>query len=286
MSWEDFEKYFTPFENECRAYGRLKELDREHLAVKAHGYVVMPVSEALIQKLRLLESKYESTRRISNVERQATVFMGIVNDWVDRVVIDPRLEWDFEQAAHDEIRQVRHFPRMLRDLHKLHESGIVVRDIGIWQYIDGVLVIPHPFGPGQGWKPRWEFQSWAAGDLHSFQVNVIEEWRSRMEFETDMDLPQYKGVPRTCSLRAYESMERARDLRPRADRQRPFVPLLNIDSYELDMVQLPRHDPGEFDPAKISKSRKKRKGGVAPGGSGSAERRKGLRAKGSHKSLG
>ncbi|KAM6536387.1 hypothetical protein FALCPG4_002394 [Fusarium falciforme] len=293
MSREDFEKHFTPFESECRAYGRLKELNREHLAVKAHGYVIMPVTEALTQKLRLLESKREYSRKISKIEGQATPFMGIVKDWVDRVVFDPSLEWDFEQAAHDEIRQVRHFPRMLRDLHKLHESGIVVRDIGIWQYIDGVLVdlsmawtIPHPYGPGQGWKPRWEFQSWAAGDLHSFQVYVIEEWRSRMEFETDMDLPQFKGVPRTCSLRAYESLERARDLRPRPDRQRPFMPIPNIDSYELDMVQLPQHDPGEFDPAKVSKSRKKRKGGDAPGGSGSAKRRKGLGVKGSHNSLG
>ncbi|UPK90208.1 hypothetical protein LCI18_001143 [Fusarium solani-melongenae] len=281
MSREDFKKHPTPFENECRAYGRLKELNREHLAVKAHGYVVVPVTEALTQKLRLLESKRRRSRRFE-IEGQVTTFMGIVKDWVDRVVFDPSLECVFRRAMDDEMRQVRHFPRMLRDLHKLHESGIVVRDVAIWQYIDGVLIdfsmawtIPHPYGPGQGWKPRWEFQSWAAGDLHSFQVRVIEEWRRRMELETDMNLPKFKGVPRTCSLRAYESLERARDLRPRPDRQRPFLPIQDIDSDELDMVQLPQHDPGEFDPEKVSKSRKKRKGGDAPVGSGSAKRRKG-----------
>ncbi|RMJ08877.1 hypothetical protein BHE90_011181 [Fusarium euwallaceae] len=291
MSWGDFEKHFTPFENECRAYGRLKELGREHLAVKVHGYVVMSATEALTQKLQLLESKDAHSRSISKRLGQATTLMGIVKDWVDRVVVDPSLKWDFEQAPQDEIRQVRHFPRMLRDLHKLHESGIVVRDVGIWQYLDGVLVdlsmawtMPHPFGPGRGWKPRWEFQSWAASDLHSFQVEVIEEWRDRMEFDIDMDLPQYKGIPRSCSLRAYESQEWARVLRPRPDRQRPFMPLLNKDNYDLDMVQLPRHDPGEFDPARISMPRKKRKGEDATGGS--AKRRKGLEVKGSHTSTG
>lgn len=29
----------TSFYNECRAYGRLKELGREHLAGKVHGYL-------------------------------------------------------------------------------------------------------------------------------------------------------------------------------------------------------------------------------------------------------
>lgn len=260
MSREDFNKHFTPFESECRAYGRLKELNREHLAVKAHGYVAMPVTEALRQKLRLLESNYEDVNKISNMEEQATPLMGIVKDWVDRVIVDPRMEWDFEQAGGDEICQGRHFPRMLRNLHEFHESGIVIRDLLLGQYINGVLVdlslswtMPHPYGPGRGWKPRWEFQSWAAGDLHAFQVKVIEEWRDRMEWETDMHLPVYKGVPRTCSLRAYESLERPRDLRPRPDRQRPFLPLLNLERLDFDMVQLPRHDPGDFDPSRIKR---------------------------------
>ncbi|KAJ4328867.1 hypothetical protein N0V84_000655 [Fusarium piperis] len=243
MSREVFEKHFTPFENECRAYGRLKELGREHLAVKAYGYVVMPVTEVLTQKLRLLESKYKYTKKIAKNEGDTTANMGIVKDWVDRVVTGPTLDCEFDQAAHDEICQVRHFPRMLRDLHRLHESGIVVRDLGIWQYMNGVLIdfsmawtVPHPFGPGGGWKPRWEFQSWAAWDLYSFQVKVIEDWRDRMALRTGTDLLQYKGLPKTCSLRAYESLERARDLRPRPDRQHPFLPILNWEGYELDMV--------------------------------------------------
>ncbi len=33
--------YFDPFNCECRAYGRLKEANREDLAVKAHGYLVL-----------------------------------------------------------------------------------------------------------------------------------------------------------------------------------------------------------------------------------------------------
>lgn len=286
MSREEFDQHFTPFENECRAFGRLKELGREHLAVKAYGYVVIPVTEAFTQKLRRLESKYERTDKIRKHEQDTTPFMGIVKDWVDRVAHDPSITGEEDKAAYDELWQVRHFPRMLRDLHELHEIGIVVRDLGIWQYLDGVLVdlslawtMPHPFGPGRGWKPRWTFQSCAAWDLYSFQVNVIDDWRreaaKHRRVASDGDLPRLEAVPKTCSLRAYQSPEQARELRPRSDRQRPFLPLLNKDGFELDMVQLPRHDPGEFDPAKIRKPKKKRKGGDAPDGSVSAKRRKG-----------
>ncbi|RSL62424.1 hypothetical protein CEP53_004757 [Fusarium sp. AF-6] len=296
MSREEFDQHFTPFENECRAFGRLKELGREHLAVKAYGYVVIPFTEAFVQKLRLLESKYEQTEKIRRFhEDDTTPFMGIVKDWVDRVAHDPNITAEEDKAAYDEMWQVRHFPRMLRDLHELHEIGIVVRDLGIWQYLNGVLVdlslawtMPHPFGPGRGWKPRWTFQSCAAWDLHSFQVGVIDDWRREAanyrKTASVGELAKLKAVPKTCSVRAYENAKKERELRPRPDRQRPFLPLLNKDSFKPDMVQLPRHDPGEFKPETISQAGKKRKGGEGP--DGRAKRRKGPRGKKSPKILG
>ncbi|KAL6357074.1 hypothetical protein LRP88_10692 [Fusarium phalaenopsidis] len=239
--------HFTPFENEGRAFGRLKELGREHLAVKTYGYVVIPVTEAFTQKLRRLESKYERTYKIRKHERDTTPFMGIVKGWVDRVAHDLSITGEEEKAAYDELWQVRHFPRMLRDLHELHEIGIVARDLGIWQYLDGVLVdlslawtMPHPFGPGRGWKLRWTFQSCAAWDLYSFQVNVIDDWRREAakyrRAASGGDLPKLKAAPKTCSLLAYQSPEQARELRPRPGQQRPLLPLLNKDGVEFDMV--------------------------------------------------
>ncbi|KAM0427857.1 hypothetical protein ACHAPT_007316 [Fusarium lateritium] len=284
MSREEFEQYFTPFENECRAFGRLKELGREHLAVKAYGYVVLPNCEALDRKMRPLQPKYNRPDQIAAMTFFQTSggepCMGIVKDWVERVTYDTSITDEEERSAYDGFCQVRHFPRMLKNLHELHESGIVVRDLAQWQYMDGVLVdlslastMPHPFGPGRGWKPRWTFQSWAAWDLHAFQTNVIEYWRELAS--VPWDTPHAKAFPKTCSLRAYESQGEARELRPRPDRQRPFLPLLDDQGEELDMVQLPRHDPGLFDPEQIPYLReKKRKGGDASGEK--AKKRKGV----------
>jgi hypothetical protein len=43
-SWsccDGFDWYFSPFENECRAFGRLKEQKAEAIAVKVYGWVAL-----------------------------------------------------------------------------------------------------------------------------------------------------------------------------------------------------------------------------------------------------
>ncbi|RSL62423.1 hypothetical protein CEP53_004758 [Fusarium sp. AF-6] len=243
MSREVFDQHFLPFENECRAFGRLKELGREYLAVKVHGYVAIQDPEPISRKLRRLWAKDES--------------MGIVKDWVDKMEFDhPFEDPEAGQTFYDWACLGPSLPRMLKDLHELHESGIVVRDLSLQQYVRGTLVdlsmawtIPHPYGPGGGWKPRWTFQSLAAKDLYDFQTNVIDEWR--IVAKRPQEYPEPERIPKVCSLRAYDTVDKTRNMRPRPDRQRPFLPMVSYKEDGLEMVQLPRHDPGDFDPSRI-----------------------------------
>ncbi|RMJ08872.1 hypothetical protein CDV36_011501 [Fusarium kuroshium] len=274
MSREVFDQHFLPFENECRAFGRLKELGREYLAVKVHGYVAIQDPEPISRKLRRLWAKDERYSIYSEAEIEAISFfdpehtpsMGIVKDWVDKMEFDhPFEDPEAGQTFYDWACLGPSLPRMLKDLHELHESGIVVRDLSLQQYVRGTLVdlsmawtIPHPYGLGGGWKPRWTFQSLAAKDLYDFQTNVIDEWR--IVAKRPQEYPEPERIPKACSLRAYDTVDKTRNMRPRPDRQRPFLPMVSYKEDGLEMVQLPRHDPGDFDPSRIKhQAGKKRK---------------------------
>ncbi|KAJ4328866.1 hypothetical protein N0V84_000654 [Fusarium piperis] len=282
MSREVFDRHFLPFENECRAFGRLKELGREYLAVKVHGYVAIQDADAIDRKLRRLWAKDKRYAIYSQAELEEMPFfrpedgpsMGIVKDWVEKLEFDH--PWEEEgQSLYDWACAGRSLARMLKGLHELHESGIVVRDLSLAQYVRGILVdlsmawtIPHPFGPG-GWKPRWTFESLAAADLYDFQTKVIDSWRGLAKIAHEF--PEPERIPKTCSLRAYDTVLQTRDLRPRPGRQRPFLPMLSYRKDGLEMSQPPLHNPGDFDPSRI---KKKRKRGDAKGPKGKSTKRR------------
>ncbi|KAM0562947.1 hypothetical protein ACHAPJ_001788 [Fusarium lateritium] len=274
-----FDFHFTPFENECRAFGRLQEVGCEHLAVKVHGYVALELTEVIAEKLKVARSKMldpyeELSHFLSNGDGGPT--MGIVKDWVEMAEFDNKdlREW------YDRVAQVSQFPRMLEDLHEFHKHGIVIRDVLPGQYVNGTLVdlslaatVPHPFGPdpsglGGSSQPRWTWQSLAAWDLYCFQTLVIDVWRKDAE-ALFKRVPRPKGMKKTCSLRAYNLPSHSRNLRSRAgQQQQPFLPLLNHEGLHKDMTQAPRYDPGDFtvyQGNRVTKNVKKRRARTATG---------------------
>ncbi|EEU45639.1 uncharacterized protein NECHADRAFT_93838 [Fusarium vanettenii 77-13-4] len=237
----EFESHFTPFYQECRAYGRLKEVNCEYLAVKVYGYVSLKVDQALERKMRNALLK----------------LYRIVKDWVE-----PARYWretDIPSHRIDSILSVSHFPRMLEDLHEIHRCGIVIRDMSISQYVNGVLVdfsmawtMPHPFGPGGlGLEPTWKFQSLAAWDLYCFQTKVIDVWNNYLRYVLGT-------MQRECRLQAYRHPAPYM-LRPQPSRQRPFLPITNDEWIDLDMIDLPRHDPGAFNVDVVRKQNKRKR---------------------------
>lgn len=268
---EAFDWHFTPFEKECRAFGRLQEVGCEHLAVKVYGYVSL-TSTQIKEKFRSKKSRtrfHLQTRR--NIQEP---LMGIVKDWVEMTTYDNK----HLRPLYDRLYQVFHVPRMIEDLNEMHKHGIVVRDVRSDQYVNGVLVdlscsatAPHPYGPTiegepSEYQPRWTFASLAAWDLFAFQWGIIELWNRDAERLVAL-LGKPQGLPAFCPFRAYIIPYSSREDRSKAVRPfGPFVPMLNHFKRHVSVIEPARWDPQEYiangfndDPEEIKKRKIKGK---------------------------
>ncbi|KAF4436360.1 hypothetical protein FACUT_6524 [Fusarium acutatum] len=255
----------TSFNNECRAYGRLKELGREHLAVKVHGYLrlyIPQIDEHIQSMIRstLPGAQYTTFDVMEMDDDEADLpIMAIVKDWIP----------DYRKPTggmtrEAQQRQINHLPRMLRNLRQLHKCGIVVRDLKSVQYHEGHLcdfshawTIPHVLGPEGGLQqPRWAFASMAAWDLKCFHemAKSINDW-------ADMVEPPLKR----CNSVISRNEERCESLRPRPSMQGPFLPMLAYDcSKPGDMDYYPPFDPALFNWRAIQKRATKKSIGPIP----------------------
>lgn len=122
-----------PFNCECRVYGRLKEEQREELAVRAHGYVLLTKGQ----------------------EKHITEVLGEYVDWESHP--EPLecsgLFTRMEAQRHEPLRAIvkeyiessepwaaSQVPQMHADLEELHKLGILVRDIHQGNYLEGKII--------------------------------------------------------------------------------------------------------------------------------------------------
>ncbi|KAJ4209583.1 hypothetical protein NW759_013437 [Fusarium solani] len=260
--------YTTSFNSECRVFGRLKEVGREDLAVRVHGYMPVYLNEQVEEQFKIaldncsFLNSPSGAQLLDHLNPEEPV-MAIVKDWVPG-----------GHPAHDESDQKEgewlrptKFPKMLRDLKELHKCGIVVRDLKYQQYINGTIVdfshawtIPHIWGPEEGLQPRWAFASMAAWDLYCFQYQVIGEWNWGANFPESRQKPcrlvAYRGI-NGRSIREYGQTNYGPSvydrLRPRPGRQGPFLPLLNYEGALVYMTQDAPYDPSLFDWRNVGK---------------------------------
>ena len=136
--------YLDPFNCECRAYGRLRDENCEHLTVRAHGYLLLsPDQEAEITTLAGEVESDEDT--LTPAEG-----MGAFGRWEEHRGIPVRAI--VKDIAPEDKPWVPEQQRALwRDLEDLHALGIVVGDINVFNYVGGKLVdlghswtMPHP----------------------------------------------------------------------------------------------------------------------------------------------
>ncbi|KAJ4327420.1 hypothetical protein N0V84_002192 [Fusarium piperis] len=254
--------YATSFNNECRVFGRLKELGREDLAVRAHGYMPVYLNEQVEEQFQIALANCSFLRSQPAAEllehpNLEEPLMAIVKDWV------PGGQPAHDESTHKEGEWLRptKFPKMLRNLRELHKCGIVVRDLKYQQYINGTLVdfshawtIPHVWGPEEGIQPSWVFASIAAWDLFCFQHEVIGEWNWWANIPVMRQKPcrlvAYRGINGRSIQEFGQNPDQASvydRLRPRPGRQGPFLPLLNHEGVIADMTQDPPFDPALFD---------------------------------------
>jgi hypothetical protein len=141
--------YFDPFNNECRAYGRLSGESRQDVAVRAHGYLfLIPEQEAFIAKNASSprthsdsDSEFEWTSE-DDAQAQNNDGLNGPGRWhrfdVHRGVPVRAIVKDFATAPEaftpDEVGD------MWRDLEDLHKLGILVCDIRVSNCLGGKLI--------------------------------------------------------------------------------------------------------------------------------------------------
>lgn len=165
--------YFDPFNCECRAYGRLKEENREHLAVRSHGYLFLTSAQELeITKLIAWPELHDSNLWGRGEEHRDLPIRAIVKDLAE----------DEEPFAAEQVSQ------MWADLKGLHEIGILVRDINISNYLGGKIIdfgsswsTPHP---GYAAIDRDDLLYERSEDPHGLNEAVLE-WGKRNHWDWD-----------------------------------------------------------------------------------------------------
>ncbi|KAF9762340.1 hypothetical protein IL306_003438 [Fusarium sp. DS 682] len=253
----------TSFYNECRVFGRLKELGREDLAVKAYGYLQFDLNDEKVQQYFLPfgqgaraslacvgdknPTDVDVIRHMLRYNDHHMPVMAIVKEWVP---------YDYKEHMPCKLtqREMNLLPRLLRNLHGLHKSGIVVRDLKDQQYLAGQLVdfsfawtIPHIFDPESGLRPRWSFESMAAWDLICFQ-RILDAFNAKAD-----EVPHVRKH-KLVACRNEEVYER---LRTRPQMYGPFLPMLVSDERVQPMKYRPRFDPAKFNWRAIQKTTNK-----------------------------
>ncbi|KFH43037.1 hypothetical protein ACRE_062450 [Hapsidospora chrysogenum ATCC 11550] len=184
ITLEEVASVCDPFNCECRAYGRLKEVGREDLAIECHGYICLSPE----QGAELADRGYDDwCRRDRHVRKP---IMGIVKE-----LLDPR-------RPHF---TPKHYDRMRKDVTDRNALGIVVLDIRAENYIDGRLVdlskayvSPHP---ALDWDstivPRDMVQEFCTRDQLCFD-EMMTDWN--------------EARPRSCSGAFYDWKQGARNV--------------------------------------------------------------------------
>lgn len=119
---QDVIHHNDPFHCECRAYGRLKEVNREDLAARAYGYVMLDATT----EDKLAQRGFQDWHRHDAVKKQAL-----------RCIVKELLP---ATGANTPAFTRSMLPRMRRDLQDLHAYGIVVWDLRSDNYAGGRIV--------------------------------------------------------------------------------------------------------------------------------------------------
>lgn len=171
-----------PFHAECRAYGRLKEAGKEHLAVGCYGYIRLTDEQK-----REIESRF-----------------GIKAWWGDAYELesdDPEWQEEMRQiegrglhalvkdfVEGDEPFGPEHATTMVSNLHQLHRLGIMMHDLKEDAYIAGILVdfskaivVPHVrFDPRFRGNPDHKARREVYDDLNVL-LWMFREWNEEHE---------------------------------------------------------------------------------------------------------
>ncbi|KAK4033491.1 kinetochore Sim4 complex subunit FTA2-domain-containing protein [Parachaetomium inaequale] len=138
--------FFDPFNCECRVYGRLKQEEREDLAVRAHGYLLL-TPEQEDELCRMIEGIDYDEPVDPDKNGNGTNTWG---RWEQHHHLPLRAIVK-DLATHPDPFKPAQITDMWKDLEELHGLGILVRDITVFNYYNAKLIDfsrawtwPHP----------------------------------------------------------------------------------------------------------------------------------------------
>ncbi|KAI1847909.1 hypothetical protein JX266_006022 [Neoarthrinium moseri] len=158
-----------PFENECRAYGRLKETGKEHLAIECHGYIVFTSSYLNGKGIRL--PQLEGTPQLTD-SNEEMFFHALLKD------LPP------EPVATLDLTRTQ-LVQMSKDLLAVHRVGIFLGgELKPSSYIAGKLVdfgqsktVPHPaLDSRDGFEVGKDPQ---CADQVAFDERIVDSWNEK-----------------------------------------------------------------------------------------------------------
>ncbi|KAH6842894.1 kinetochore Sim4 complex subunit FTA2-domain-containing protein [Chaetomium sp. MPI-CAGE-AT-0009] len=125
--------YFDPSNAECRVYGRLKEENRQDLAVRAHGYLLLTPEQEFEVIKRSAKTHPDDPDPEDNPDPWYRMDEPLAHGRPVHAIVK-------DLATDPNPFSADHVSRMCSDLEDLHKLGILVRDIKINNYLGGKLV--------------------------------------------------------------------------------------------------------------------------------------------------
>ncbi|KAI0141867.1 kinetochore Sim4 complex subunit FTA2-domain-containing protein [Xylariaceae sp. FL1272] len=151
VTWEEEDAYFSPFHNECRAYGRLKEFNCEDLAYKCFGYIELQKPDFDFIKETYNNFETDEDQEVWGYEPDEPFCLeeplrALVKEFVEIPYLLP-LDGEIARTMNPKMA-----PKAVRNLKLIHRLGICELDINRSNYIHGkfldfscAMTAPHPY---------------------------------------------------------------------------------------------------------------------------------------------
>ncbi|OAP60928.1 hypothetical protein AYL99_05930 [Fonsecaea erecta] len=221
-----FYNYSEPFSCECRAFGRLQEDGYEELAVKCLGYLLLDEEHerTMMNRFSHLKLEFNGNCEIPGLEDMRGRFLGRDGRHPPiRCIVK-----EFGQA--EEPLRNKDMKRILRDIIRLHQLGIIDVDMAHRQLIGGKLgdfstavTVPH-FMVTPELNPRLTPEWISAMEFETFQFSINDFW----DFDSTVQFWnfQHENPKDHISVHAFPSGYGCRikyDLRPTPSRERVYT---------------------------------------------------------------
>ncbi|KAK7991490.1 hypothetical protein PG988_000284 [Apiospora saccharicola] len=221
LSQEEEVLYMHPFNCEARAYARMQETNKEHLAIACHGYILLDQEQQ--RALRAKDKTCDWVKDWYYRDKYAgQPVQALVKDYIDFDHVgyresDPDANWRRITRAIDSPRTAR---TLLSNMNTLHQIGILHRDINSSNVTQGRFLDfstawtkPHPcLNTDQIESARDPFDQLGITDAYDVDY-MIELWNRNHPPKFHLWFRAAQNHKYVERLRSYSKRVKNRDLK-------------------------------------------------------------------------